>query len=66
MDKELSKNEMEFYLDKFIKAAKLQKHALEEGGWGHAGWCNYQRPECTHCNCGVADVQQILREIENL
>lgn len=65
MTNKLSPKEKEFYLEKFIKAAELQKHALKQGGWGHAIWCNYHRPESEHCNCGVADVQQILKEIEN-
>lgn len=56
---------MEDYLDRFILAAKKQKHALEQGGWGHAIWCNYQRPECKKCNCGIADIQTILNDIEN-
>ena len=66
MTSKLSLREKEFYLEKFIKAAKLQKRTLEQGGWGHAIWCNYTRPESTHCNCGVADIQQILNEIENI
>lgn len=52
------------YLDRFIEAAKKQEYALEQGGWGHAIWCNYQRPECRKCNCGIADIQSILKDYE--
>lgn len=55
---------MEDYLEMLILAARKQRRALEQGGWGHAVWCNYQRPECEKCNCGVADIQSILKQYE--
>lgn len=51
----------EFDYSYFVDAAKLQRHALEQGGWGHAIWCNFQRPGLEHCNCGVADLQHALK-----
>ena len=44
------------FLERFQKAANKQKFALNNGGWGHAGWCNYQVPEGNGkgiCNCGI-------------
>ena len=55
---------MEEYLERFILAAKKQRRALDAGGWGHAIWCNYQRPGSEKCNCGVADIQKILKDYE--
>jgi len=55
-------------LDNFVKAAKLQQFALNNGGWGHAGWCNYPRLEGNgkgKCNCGVSDLQSALKQYED-
>lgn len=54
-------------LTKFANAAKKQKHALGEGGFGHAIWCNFQQPNGNgkgRCNCGVSDLQTALKEYE--
>jgi len=32
-------------LEKFVKSAQKQQFALNNGGWGYAGWCNYSRLE---------------------
>ena len=51
-------------IEKFVIAAEKQKHALKTGGWGHAGWCNFQHSSCLKCNCGVADLQTVLKLYE--
>lgn len=46
-------------LEMYRKAARKQQHALEQGGWGHAIWCNFQHhknPTQTFCNCGITDM----------
>ena len=54
-------------LEEFVKAGKKQRGALSAGGWGHASWCNYPRPEGSgegKCNCGVADLQTAIKKYE--
>lgn len=56
------------FLERFQKAANKQKFALNNGGWGHAGWCNYQVPEGNGkgiCNCGIVDLQSVLKDYED-
>lgn len=48
-------------LDLFVKAAKLQRHM----NWGHSLLCNFPGEECTHCNCGIADMRHALDQHEN-
>lgn len=46
----------------FISAATKIEHAISEGGFGHATWCNYQHPDCPRCNCGIADTLTALKQ----
>ena len=58
---------MNSFLEDFVIGAKKQKHTINTGGWGHAIWCNYQRPEGSGnggCNCGVSDIQTTLDKYE--
>ena len=47
---------------KWVKAAEKIKRALDQGGWGHAIWCNYQSPGLKNCNCGLANILHLLKE----
>lgn len=52
-------------LEQFVKeAARKQRAALQEGGWGHAIWCNMQTEKVAKCNCGIADVMMALKAFE--
>lgn len=46
----------------FVNGAKRQKNSLEQTGWGHAIWCNFQRKGLKHCNCGINDIQYALKK----
>lgn len=48
--------------DRVLKIAGKQANALNLG-WGHAIHCNFQREDIPRCNCGVADLQQLAREL---
>ena len=49
--------------ERIVSAAKRQREAVEKGYLSHALICNYQRLDVSFCNCGLANLQQLARDV---
>lgn len=50
--------------DRLAKATEKIDHAMKQGGFGHAIWCNFKIGKTERCNCGISDCMTASNQLK--